>query len=342
VTRVLLHIGSHKTGTTYLQQGFVALRPALRDAGIDYPSAWQDHLHGHHSLVRALARDDAGTGDRLRDLADQADRQGLALLLSSENFETLGNAAVQRLAAALAGHAVEVVYFARRWSGLLPSAWQEDVKQGGEATYPAFLLNHLADPQSSSLLNHAIVLDRYAQAFGQRAIRVVAYDGVIEAGDDLLEFFARRILQVRIDPPAAKGRVNRALPPVDVEIIRTLNVMARLSGGTLPAGVWPMRLFYDLGAGRLAAIATLRDTLGAHLVEHRLPGDLPACREIEAHTAERFGPILPAGGPTLFGTAQAIIGHHVDGAYWTNPAVPPAFAQLCDAMCRRHGQLVAA
>jgi hypothetical protein len=342
VTRVLLHIGSHKTGTTYLQQGFVALRAALRDAGIDYPTAWQDHLHGHHSLVRALARDEAGTGDRLRGLAEQADAQGLALLLSSENFETLENAAVQRLATALAGHAIEVVYFARRWSGLLPSAWQEEVKQGGEATYPAFLLNHLADPQSSSLLNHGIVLDRYAQAFGQEAIRVVAYDGVIEAGDDLLAFFLRKVLQIGIDLPPAAGRINRALPTVDVEIIRALNVMARLSGGTLPAGVWPMRLFYDLGAGRLPAIARLRDALGAHVVEHRLAGDLPACREIEARTAQRFGPILPAGGPTLFATTQPIVGRHVDSAYWMNPAVPTAFAQLCDAMCRRHGELAAA
>ncbi len=38
--RFTLHIGAHKTGTTYLQRVFHALRPALETAGIVFPSFW--------------------------------------------------------------------------------------------------------------------------------------------------------------------------------------------------------------------------------------------------------------------------------------------------------------
>ena len=33
-SRAIVHIGAHKTGTTYLQRVFYALRPVLRDAGV--------------------------------------------------------------------------------------------------------------------------------------------------------------------------------------------------------------------------------------------------------------------------------------------------------------------
>ncbi len=337
MTRIVVHIGSHKTGTTYLQRGFVALRTELAAAGIDYPVQWQDHLHGHHSLVRQLAAGDADTTARLRALADDAARDGRAVLLSSENFEDLPEAGIARLASGLAGHEVEIVHFLRRWQGLVPSAWQEAVKQGGCETLPEFLLAHVMRLDESPLLNPAHTLDRFASAFGRKALRLVAYDRLVEQNEDLLDVFLRRILGVAIDAPAQSGRVNRALPPADVEIIRVLNAAARRAPESLPGGVWPMRLFFELGRQGLPAIGVLRRSLAAHVVHQALPA-LPALQSIEQSVIERFGPLQP-GEPVEAAAGSA---DHVAGTYWMEAGVPAAFAELRDAIRRTHAETAAA
>lgn len=37
MTKVILHVGTHKTGTTSIQAALAASRPALQAAGILYP-----------------------------------------------------------------------------------------------------------------------------------------------------------------------------------------------------------------------------------------------------------------------------------------------------------------
>lgn len=343
MTRIVIHIGSHKTGTTYLQQGFVALRPSLRAAGIDYPAEWQDHLHGHHSLARMLAAGDDATPARLADRVGAAASEGRGVLLSSENFENLDDAAVGRLAGALRGHAVEIVYFARHWSGLLPSAWQEHVKQGGSETYPEFLLAHLTQPSDSRLLNPMQMLRRYAAAFGRDAIRLVAYDRVIDGGQDLLAFFLDTVLDVEVAAPPQGKRVNGALPATDIEIIRLLNALARRWAGRVPGGVWPMKLFYELGGEGMPAIAVLRCALQPFIVRHAFTEDVSALRAIERQTIEQFGPLLPAdGGVALHPQGGCFAGEYVAREYWMDPPVPQAVAALCDAVRRRHADLARA
>jgi hypothetical protein len=338
VTRVVIHIGSHKTGTTYLQRGFVALRPELRAAGIDYPVQWQDHLDGHHSLVRLLAADDPQAPGQLAALADEAARDGQALLLSSENFEDIDTAAIDRLASGLRGHAVEIVYFLRRWQGLVPSAWQEAVKQGGSETFAEFLLRHLLRPGDSRLLNPAPMLDSYAAAFGRGAIRLVGYDQLVEQDAELLGFFLGTILGVQIAAPDQKARINRALPPGDVEIIRVLNTMARLAPGSMPGGVWPMKLFFELAGQGLPAIAALRLALAPHVARHPLPDDAPLLHAIERQVLDRFGPLLRADARQPAAHPRPYAADYVAGSYWMDPSVPKAFADLRDAVRRSHAQ----
>lgn len=160
------------------------------------------------------------------------------VLLSSEHFERLDAAVISLLRRVLDGHAVEVLYFARRWSGLLPSAWQESVKHGSAETLPAFALGHLLQPFRSDILNYANVLDRYAAVFGADALRLASYDAVLEEGGTLLGSFLDRILGVSLPPDGAAERVNPALPPEDVEIMRVLNAMARRERGRAPGCAW--------------------------------------------------------------------------------------------------------
>ena len=60
MTRTVLHVGPHKTGTTYLQQSLALNREKLLAAGIYYPSelVGQDITWCHVGLVEALKKND--------------------------------------------------------------------------------------------------------------------------------------------------------------------------------------------------------------------------------------------------------------------------------------------
>ena len=52
---LFVHVGPHKTGTTYLQHRLVTDRDLLAsEAGLLYPRTAQDYLWGHHSLREAF------------------------------------------------------------------------------------------------------------------------------------------------------------------------------------------------------------------------------------------------------------------------------------------------
>ena len=221
--RYLIHIGPHKTGTTYLQHGFTRLRPALAARGVLYPHRWGNGEHGHHDLPPALAQPDDGS---LPAAFEVFNRSGAhAVLLSSETFTYASDAEVRRLHALLGGEPATVVFYARRWSELIPSCWRESVKHGSLVTLPEYVLACLADPTMSPIVNFCQVLDRYAAVFGAGSIRMVSYNGVLEADEDLLSHFCRAFLSWPDLPPIGLGRVNPSLDMVDSEIIRTLNTL---------------------------------------------------------------------------------------------------------------------
>jgi len=45
MTQFVIHVGPHKTGTTYLQEAFAHLRPYLAERGVHYPSLWGGVAH---------------------------------------------------------------------------------------------------------------------------------------------------------------------------------------------------------------------------------------------------------------------------------------------------------
>ena len=164
MARIVVHFGPHKTGSTALQTYFVANRQWLRDAHVNYPTEWQGHLKGHHELafqVKRAARDrDQKDANELRDVMARLADAGDVILLSSEEFALFDEAELAVLADVLGGHDVEAVLFLRHWADLIPSIWQELVKQGSTATLPLFLANVLARPLSQNVLDHPKMVAR--------------------------------------------------------------------------------------------------------------------------------------------------------------------------------------
>ena len=134
MARLVLHIGTHKTATTTIQDTFHANRDLLAQHGVVYPALGKHS--GHHGLLTdwialPLAYDlpDGGIGT-LRALATQYVDSNVTLLLSSEEFSRGGGAGGRVDMAALAGifdgfESIKVVCFLREQWQFLQSVYLE-------------------------------------------------------------------------------------------------------------------------------------------------------------------------------------------------------------------------
>jgi hypothetical protein len=236
MTRYVIHIGPAKTGTTYLQHAFTGLRPALRQRRINYPDAWGG-IHGHHALTQQLARGEDAVLEAT--FAALASDPGVdTILLSSETLAALDDRQVGRLKGFLRDAPVAVVFYCRRWSELVPSNWREVVKQGSRESLQGFILKYMTHAAGSEIVNFALVLERYARVFGAGSLRVASYNGVLEAGEDLLAHFCRCFLDWPEPPPCTLGRVNTSIDMVDSEMLRTLNALEWLRAGDDAVGLF--------------------------------------------------------------------------------------------------------
>ncbi|RYC07209.1 hypothetical protein [Nocardioides zhouii] len=143
--RAFLHVGTAKSGTSYLQDLWWRHHDELRERGLLLPGrARRDHftaaalVKGMSSVVDDLDEHDRGAWDRL---VEEARAWPGDVLVSNEHF---ADTPADRASAALAdlGSAadeVHVVVTARDLGRVLPSAWQQRVKMGARMPYRKFL-----------------------------------------------------------------------------------------------------------------------------------------------------------------------------------------------------------
>ena len=221
----VIHIGPHKTGSTYLQVLFQRLSAQLCERGILYPlDLVGEHAPGHSLLVERL-RDAKDTGLARRFQEWNASSYSI-ILISSEDISKLPAGEIERLRSYLGGHRATIIFHCRRWLELLPSSWQEIVKHGQTTTFPEFMATNLMNPFASPIINYATLLDRFEPAFGIDNMVLVSYSNIVEQGGDLGEHFFRNFLGWP-DAPLIPGlRPNPSLSISDIEVIRTLNAFA--------------------------------------------------------------------------------------------------------------------
>lgn len=92
MARIILHVGTHKTGTTGLQRSLFEQRDHLEESGISYdpwPGVLWSLKYAHHGLVHRLARFDAEDQKVLADYRlrlEQALAKGQDVIISAEPF----------------------------------------------------------------------------------------------------------------------------------------------------------------------------------------------------------------------------------------------------------------
>ncbi len=233
--RFVIHIGPHKTATTYLQQSFKKMSGLLRKQSIVFPARWCA-TPGNPSHVRFYEMLRDGNAEELkRDLDQIRQSDPETILISSEGLANLPTPAVKLLRECLEDAPVEIIFYCRRWSELLPSTWQTLVKQGSDTPFPVYAAGVLA--RSISTLNYSVVLDRYSEVFGHEALSLVSYSNLVDEGEDIAAHFLTRFLGCTDLSPLKKGvdrwkgKPNASLNVIDTEILRALNAISRRERG---------------------------------------------------------------------------------------------------------------
>ena len=172
---VILHIGTHKTGTTTLQTCLSAARDSLeREYSILYPVCGiPDSECGQHELAWSIQRKKGMQPDKYwRALQDElfASRARQAVI-SSEVFWTSSSEQIEEIANYLQGLKVRILLFLRNEVGLMVSIYKQYVKSGWTSlTFKAFCSEQL------HLVDYGAPINGWSRQFGDDNLTVVSYD----------------------------------------------------------------------------------------------------------------------------------------------------------------------
>ena len=220
--RYVIHIGPHKTGTTYLQASFRDLRTKLVERGIMHPAPWLGGGVSQEVLFRRLRSAPDGLEQEFGVL-NSSDYK--VILISSEDLSDLKEQEIAWLKRLVGECSVEIVFYCRRWSELMLSGWREMVKHGFIGTFPELFAAHVSNPFVSHVINFQIKLDKFTKAFGEESIRLVPYNYLVDNKIDLFKHFAACFLDWPDAPLSPAGRPNQSVSALDAEMIRVLRVL---------------------------------------------------------------------------------------------------------------------
>ncbi|NJN23241.1 MAG: hypothetical protein HC810_01000 [Acaryochloridaceae cyanobacterium RL_2_7] len=187
---MFLHIGLHKTGSTYIQKVFAENRELIRELGIDYPSLGAEFLFGHHNLAWSLM-----PGKQLLETTDFSiakltqylhDSSVESTVLSSEEFDFLKIEHISKIYQVFSDFEVKIVFYVRHPLNAFYSLWQEAVKHGDTTSLESFLEN-IRD--RSHPFNYWNIANQWAHYFGPNSLQIVIYDNLVEKDLDIFIYF---------------------------------------------------------------------------------------------------------------------------------------------------------
>jgi hypothetical protein len=228
----LIHIGYHKTATSWFQQRFYPLvqngvfvpRHLVRSALIE-PTAFDFSPERAHDQLHAFARENGRLLLCEENISGYIHNGGLGGMLSSE--------VARRLQATFP--AARIIVFIRSQERLAAAAYAQYVHAGGThgikrylgvkgnegaSKYwykaPAFSFDHLAFKP---------LLERYAQLFKRSSVYVYCYEEFAEDGPKFIRRFSE---EHGLDVDVAQldfGRANVSLSSRELRILRLLNLL---------------------------------------------------------------------------------------------------------------------
>lgn len=180
--RLILHLGTQKTGTTTIQGFLKNSGTALQEAGVHYLKTGRTHI-AHNAMIPMIRK---GRGPKVaRRLIAEMDRnQDKTCVISSEMFfrKDIADYFAARFPEDLL-KATRVVVYLRRQDKYAEAMWKQRVKNGRYTGSPQ---DYVA---SDNTLNFLPILDHFAEVFGVDNIKVRPFERAhFPNGDVLLDF----------------------------------------------------------------------------------------------------------------------------------------------------------
>lgn len=232
---VVLHIGTMKTGTSYLQRLLARNATALADAGVLDATT----LPG----VGRLVRESVGDGESERSagvlaagwsgLADQMTAwPGRTVVLSNELLSFATAPMAEAVIASFGQAPVTVVVTARDLVRVVPSAWQNKIKHGRSWSFQTYVSSIMAGageaggPARSFWHHHDLgrIVRTWVGAAGRDRVVVIPVPPADAPPDVLWERFASVL---RVDPHAfdtdQDRKSNQSMGYAETELVRQVN-----------------------------------------------------------------------------------------------------------------------
>lgn len=231
---VLLHIGPHKTGTTALQGALHKGRSAMAEHGVVYAGQERQHQRAALGLnnTQGLAGDappDRRHWERLvKQVNAAADRR---VIVSSEFFNGLAEPLVREVVESLGQPRLHVMVTLRPLAKILPSAWQQHVRNRLAVGYDEWLDGLFNRPPYEwptksfwKRHHHDRLIERWVGVVGPERVTVVMVD---QRERDGVMRTVERLVGLPSGLLVPDEHVNRSLTYAETEAIRHLNIAVR-------------------------------------------------------------------------------------------------------------------
>ncbi|MCW2846920.1 MAG: hypothetical protein JWR90_894 [Marmoricola sp.] len=229
--RVYLHVGTPKSGTSYLQDKLALNRAALEQQGLDYvPTRTGNHFEAALDLTgQRWAGEEKAARGQWDALVTEARKARRHLLVSHEILAGAKPESVARALSSFDGREVHVVVTARDLGRQVPAEWQERVKHRARRDYATFLRalekNYAAtDRKGFWQVQHLPrILATWGADLPPERVHLVTVPPPGAPRDLLWKRFAGVVGLSRRTAYAESGTTNASLGGAEVTLLRRLN-----------------------------------------------------------------------------------------------------------------------
>ena len=274
--RLHLHIGPRKSGTTFLQQALISNARALRTEGLLYPTpgrSLRQRLLGaprflnHEKELLAACTSEASSTPKW--LVHALAATSGDIILSGEAIAACSPAELDHLTAYLGAGELHVIITARSLEAVIPSSWQQHIRNGRTASLEAFVediarrhdqrllapLTWATEPTQGFWLanDHAALAERWIARGAQ--VSVVTVPAGSAPADTLWQRFLRAL---GLNNAAIEAFTLLNMQPVHVgltapEALTLREIIWQLECGGIDRSersLWARRLVKDVFRGR--------------------------------------------------------------------------------------------
>lgn len=228
--RLFLHLGPPKTGTTFVQSLLERNEPSFRNQGIVVVGTQAEHHEvANEVMVRMSPRAVEVPRGALNRMRRRVTGSAGDVVISCERYSMLRATHARRLRDAFAGCEIHVVFTLRDPAAVLPSIWQEGIKNGSSTSWSAFC-SQVTEREGFMMaqIRARRPLNAWSQVLRKERIHIVTVPGPSAPRTLLLERLCEVIgADHRKLVTREATRPNRSMDLVGAELIRRLNASER-------------------------------------------------------------------------------------------------------------------